>query len=420
MNKTKFVFRYLFRNSTTSLINVIGLSLGIFTFLLLLLFVNHELGYDTQFSGFDNIYRVTTRINTPDNSQHLAIAPRPLGTVLKDQYPEIEEIALVTELPNLHLVKYNNIQFKQDGFREASPELFNILDYEVLHGDLSTALLEPNSVILTESLARKLMGDDLQLNSEILIDKKGHIITAIIKDLPKNNDLQFKALTPGYQEINTDWLDFDGFLFVKFRNNAKYNFHTILDSIGKKYYSPLQEDLEGIEIQFVPQQISKVHFSEELLADSPKGNIKYVYFFTIVAFLILFIACLNYINLSFARLAERNYIDGICKVHGASNNQLYLFLLKESLVITFFSLLISIVLLLLFLPVLNNITGKDIQIDSLLSFWFLGSISLVFICVILVISGMPNLIPSLYQGKNAVNNSIKKCISDEGAIEVDW
>ncbi len=414
MYKMKFVFRYLFRNRTTSLINIIGLSLGILTFLLLLLFVRHELAYDTQFSGFENIYRVTTKINTSDGSQHLAIAPLPLKTLLKNYYPEIEETALITELPDIHLVKYNDIQFKQDGFREASPELFNILDYKVLYGDLSTALVEPNSVILTESLARKLMGDDLQLNSEILIDKKAHKITAILKDLPKNSDLQFKALTPGYQELSSDWLDFDGFLYVKFHNKVKYDFHTILDSIAKKQYSPLQEDLEGIEIQFVPQQISKVHFSEELLADSPKGNIKYVYFFTIVAFLILFIACLNYINLSFAHIAERKYIDGICKVYGASNSQLFRYLLKESYVITFFSLFIAMVLLQLFLPLLNNITGKDIPLDSLYSFWFLGSVLLVFLGVIMIISGLPNIIPSLYQRKSTINKSIKKTNLHQG------
>ena len=134
MYKMKFVFRYLFRNKTTTLINIIGLSLGILTFLLLLLFVHHELVYDKQFSDFENIYRVTTSINTPDNSQHLAIAPRPLKTVLKDYYPEIKETALVTELPDLNLVTYNDIQLKQEGFREASPELFSILDRVLIKG----------------------------------------------------------------------------------------------------------------------------------------------------------------------------------------------------------------------------------------------------------------------------------------------
>lgn len=404
----KYVFRSLQKNKTSTSINIIGLSIGIATFLLLALFIKHELDYDKQFAGYKNIYRITTEIIAPEGSQHLAIAPMPLETVLKTEYPEVEATTMITELPDQYIIEYKDIRFRQEGFREASADLFKVLDYKVLYGDLSTALKNPGSVVLTESVARKLFGDDLSVDKEILIDKEPHKVTAILEDLSKNTDLQFSALLSGYHEISDDWLDFDGFLYAKLHPDGKQKIETILRAIENKYYQPLKEALEGVEFKFAPQALSNIHFSNEILADSSKGNILYVYFFSIVGFFILIIACINYINLSFARLSEKNYFEGICKINGANNYQSNYYLLLESLFQAILSVIISILLIFILLPFLNKITDKDIIIQDLMNLRFLGIIILVFLFVITLISILPIAYTVIFQHKKTITRLVKE------------
>ena len=126
MFKVRYTVRNLFRNGTNTLINIVGLSFGIATVLLLVLYIQHELGYDKQFSDYKNIYRITTQFISPDNIQHIAVAPLPLKHILKENYPEIEETGVILEFQEKSIIEYNNMQFIQDGFRYASPNIFKI------------------------------------------------------------------------------------------------------------------------------------------------------------------------------------------------------------------------------------------------------------------------------------------------------
>jgi putative ABC transport system permease protein len=335
------------------------------------------------------------------------MAPPPLGAVLKNEYPEVQETVAIEEMTDQYIVEYKGVKFMQDGFRETSPTIFDVLDYKVIIGNLSTALKEPNSVVLTKSLAEKIMGNKIDINCEIKINNKLNKVTAIIEDLPKNMDLQFKALIPGYKERDPGWLGFDGYLYVKFHSNVPHNFQKILSTIEEKQYVPRQKELEGVKIKLIPQKLTELHFSNELLADSPKGNILYVWFFAIVAFVILIVACINFINLAMARISERNYIAGICKINGAGKNHSAYFQLFEALIITSLSIIISIALLFKFIPYLNLITNKDIA-PNIFSYNFLAIISFVFITVIVVISGFPLLFSVLFSNKHSFQNSLKK------------
>lgn len=185
----KLILRNLFRNKGFAFINLFGLSVGFASCMLIILFVKHEMDYDTHHENSNQIFRVTTDIKTDGDIQRLALCPMRLNSILKNEYPEIEEAAYVCELADRGKISYGNKHFNQDGIREASPEIFNVFTYPMIIGNPATALIQPNSIVLTKTLALKIFGNLDVLNQTIKLGHDEKIVTAVIQDVPKNSEI---------------------------------------------------------------------------------------------------------------------------------------------------------------------------------------------------------------------------------------
>ncbi len=364
----KFIFalRSLTRHKYVLLINLLGLTVGIASCLLLLLFVKHEMDYDKQHKDGNRIFRITTEIKTGGDKQHLAMSPKRLNSILKNNYAEIEEAAYVCELTDGYHIKTGDKHFYQEGIREASPELFSMFSYSVILGNPAMALADPHSIVLTESLCNKLFGTTDVLNKYLYLNNDKHRITGVIQDIPKNSDLQFTALISNPYDGQEELLDVDGFNYVRTNSGSLESIEHILTEVEQKFYKPLYTgDFEGLELKFHAQPLQTIHFSDKLIADSPKGNKKLLIVLSIIAFLILGIACINYINLSLARSSQQFHSIGISKIIGAKRREVLYRFLSESAIVTFIALCLGIGMTELLLPVLNSLTGKDVSIHLL-------------------------------------------------------
>lgn len=363
----KIAWRNLLRHKSFSFINIGGLSIGIAACLVISLYVHYQLSFDSGISKKDRILRVTNLMHTPEKDNvNLALSPELLGTFLKKNYPEVE--TAVRFSPTKAVIKVNGRLFKQDDVYTADANVFDVFDYRFAEGSAAQALTDLHGLTVTQSTAIKYFGKGSALNKTIVCNGKPYRVAAVLEDLPDNSDLKFSMLLPAEFDKTTSWLedDFSVYTYVLFKQKpniaaferklAKFSKETIqleLNKIGATKYS----------MEFRAELLKDVHFSENKLADRPKGDKQLVYIFSVLAGLILLIALLNYINLSTARAAERAKEVGVRKVNGALQGSLIRQFLFESFFITLIALVIAIGLSMVALPFLNSL----LQIK--ISFW---------------------------------------------------
>lgn len=373
-NYVKIAIRNILRNKLYSFINILGLSIGITACLLIMLFINYEFSFENMFSKADRIYRVLTidaALGT--NKQRVGITMPPLGTVLSDNFPEIEVATRISGGRRMLLQLDDEQGIYAENVRAADANFFTIFDFELIKGDVLTALAEPYSVILTPRLASSLFGDKEAMGSMIKIDGIEVTVTGIMADLTDNTHFtfdvlaslsSFAALARAQQPEDSNrpiWLEEWQMIAMPTYMLAapKANITGLAERITNL---TREHDVEE-NFTITLQALKDVHLhSTDIIFDNiaNKGDIKNIYIFAIIALLILVIAAVNYMNLSTACSMQRSREVGIRKVVGSLRSQLRMQFLGESLGITIFSLLLAIPLLELTLPLLNNISGSQI------------------------------------------------------------
>jgi len=392
-----YFVRKLIRDKWTSLIIVSGLAIGIAVCLLLTLYINNELSYDKHFRDYGHVYRITTVVKTGDELQHLAVSPKILGYILKEEYPEINEATYIFDSPLKYNIQYEDKLIIQEGIRLASPEIFNVFSYPFLAGNPGEALKNPGSIVLTKSLASKIFNNvQLAMGKKLILDDEIFAVTGILENLPKNSDPQFTALLPNPFKGNEDLLDMEGYTFIKSENADEKQLNHILENVITEKYQPLlQEQMQGVELQFTIQPLEELHFSEKLLADTPKGNKNNLYIFSLIALFVLIIASINHINLSMAMFSKKAFTMGVRKLSGARKGQLVRGNIFESCLITGISLILGIFIMVLMIPEMNLLTSKDIDPFDLLK----PDIIIVIISIYLIINFVTGYLPSLVFNK---------------------
>jgi len=364
----KIAWRNLIRHKSLSFINIGGLSIGIAACLLISLYVHYQLSFDAANSKKDRILRVSNLMHTPEKDNiNMALSPELLATTLRQSYPEVE--TAVRFSPTKGVIKLNGQVFKQDDIYTADANIFDVFDYKFAEGSPADALTDLHGLTLTKSTAIKYFGKGSALNKTIICNGKPYRVAAVLEDLPENSDLKFTVLLPAEFYKTTSWLDddFSVYTYVLFKQKpdiaafkkklAEFSRKTIqleLNKIGATKYS----------MEFDAEPLANVHFSVGKLGDTPKGDKQLVYIFSILAAVILFIALLNYINLSTARAAERAKEVGVRKVNGALQSSLIRQFLFESFFVTLIALVIAIGLSLAILPLLNNLLQLKISFFS--------------------------------------------------------
>ncbi|WP_276169086.1 ABC transporter permease [Zobellia alginiliquefaciens] len=379
-NYIKIAWRNLLKNKQQTIINLLGLTLGTVSCLTILLYVFAQLGYDQHHKEMDSIYRVETKIERSNSeTYHSATSSPPIAFALKEDFAEIEEATRVV-LTDVFYSMLVRAAESTDAYYEprvymADSTFFKVFDYNFLEGDQLTSLNEPNAVVLSSYIKQKLFGDQNAVNKSIIWgtgeDALTLTVTGVFDEKANKTHLNpnyvVSMSTPG---MGTFVQNFDNFA----TNNFVYSYIKLFPnsnaiSLQGKMPGFIQEraakDIADAGMRKKDLELKKaadIHlFSEGTKHQIDKiSNITYLYFLLSLAFFIQLVACINFINLSTARASKRAREIGVRKVVGAGKNALMRQFLGESLLLSFFAILISIPIVLLLLPFVNNITQESL------------------------------------------------------------
>ncbi|HTI07545.1 MAG TPA: ABC transporter permease [Puia sp.] len=366
--------RYLTRHFSFSLINILGLSVGIASCILIYLYVHFELNYDRYNAHVDRIARVTSIIHSPESDMHLAFSSMPLADALLKDNPEIEA-AVRIEGAAINVRKGAGV-FKEENFYYSEQSIFKVFTFSFREGSAAGALTAPNSIVLTSSLAKKYFGGAPALGQVLVCNGQQFRVTGVIDDRPANSDMEIKALVAKDFTKATNWVvdDLTAYTFVLFRGKPDLRrLNHQLGLLAAKYVQPEldQAGANGYHFSFETETLADLHFSNGKLGDTPKGNRQFNTIFSALAAFILVIALLNYINLSTAKATERAKEVAVRKTIGARPFQLIRQFLGESFFLMALAWLVAIGLVLMGIPFFNRMLSTHLSVDDWNGFFFL-------------------------------------------------
>lgn len=392
-NYFKTAWRNFVKSKIFSIINVIGLAIGLACFLLITLYVMDELSYDRYNTKADRIYRINSDIRIGGTNLHMPVTSDMMGQLLKKDYPQVEKYTRIYTFNGDKHIKKGNEYIDEPKVAHVDSTFFEVFTLPAIEGNTKTALDEPNTVVITESSARKYFGTADALG-KTLVTKNGdsttpYKVTAVIKDIPTeshfNFDFLFSMKNADYNWGQLTSHNFYTYLLLKPGTNYKAfekNFTIYIDKyvlpqarqfMNIKSMADFEKAGNKIEYSLIP--LTKIHlYSNRSFELSPGGNIQYIYIFSAVALFILLIACINFMNLTTARSSKRAKEVGIRKVLGTEKRNLIFQFLTESILMVSLSLAIAIGLVYFTLPFFNNIAAKQIHFDYLFSTYLLCAI----------------------------------------------
>lgn len=408
------------RNKFYTLLNILGLSIGLAAFIFILLYVRDELTYDKFNKKHDRIYRIESNFNISNRHDLFAIVPIPMGPAFKLEFPEVESFCRLGDVGN-SLFRYGDKESYENNFYFADSTIFDIFTINCLEGDPKKALTEPFTIVLTETVAKKYFGDKDPVGEMMKTGSgRSYKVTAVIEDPPANSHLVYGALLSAitYQElIGAD--NFNSMEPMAFWNIGCYTYillneNSSMEDIVKKfpafydkYMRPIGDQINAsFDLLYTP--LAGTHFRQGLGADRPTGNMAYIYIFSAVALFILLLATINYMNMATARSANRAREVGLRKVVGAYRKQIISQFLAESLLLTFTALVIAIFIVFLFLPDFNQLTGKDMTFSRFLQPAILGSIILITLLVGVLSGSYPSFYLSSFMPINVLKGNAAK------------
>ena len=389
-NYLTIAWRNLTRNRNYAIINIIGLAIGLACFMLIMLYVQDELGYDNFHPDGDRIYRMALERKYPGRSRHYAIIPAGYSEVADKEYAEVEQSCRLFYFQgNQVVVKVNNQLYEEDQVMFADTNFFDMFGIPLLTGDQETALSKPQSVILTESTAKKLFGEKDPIGETLDVPQNpdDFLVTGVCADVPGHSHLQFNMLVSSatlqglIQQAN--YLNFSAYTYLKLSPNAdpvalekklpdlvvKYASGPVLTQFGVNYE---EYQKQGNGYRYFLQPLADIYLDSNLEAEiKPAGSRQRVSFFLAIAFLILLIACINFMNLATARSAGRAREVGIRKTLGSERGQIAGQFLMEAVVISFVAAILAYGIDQLALPYFNGLTGKNFLVADLLTPQFL-------------------------------------------------
>lgn len=393
-NYLKIALKNMYRNKLVSIINIVGLSVGMAATILLMLYVIHELSYDRFHENPERIYRVVAKATLPDGKEMVGpISNSQVMTVLT----EVPEITAACKLMGRNWdITYNNVKYIHNKMFWTDTAFFKVFSFPVLEGDVNKALLLPNSIVLTRSVAKKIFGDESPINKFVQIGDEEHKITAVIEDVPKNSHFTFEVLASFTSKVMRE--RGQGFSFsTYFRINDNSNIQSALENAEnacKNIYKNFEE--QGIIIESFFQPLLDIHLHSDYQFDiGTHGRISYIYIFSSLAAFILLIAIINFVNLSTAKSENRAKDIGMRKVVGASRLSLIGQFIGESVIITLISMIFTAILVNLFAGRFSQLMNREISVDYLNNFGLL----LGFIALAIFVGIIAGAYPAFYLAK---------------------
>jgi len=382
-NYFKTAWRSLWRNKLFSGLNIFGLATGMACSILIFLWVQDELSFDKFDHNASNIFRITDKTS----DQEYAVVPPSLAYAIQTQIPAIKNATRVVSVQKMITVGTN--KFDEKNIYYADSNFLQIFNYPLLSGNVATALSSPNSVVLTEKTAKKYFGSaDAATGKTIYIDNdiKGSnlLVTGILKNIPSNSHLQPDMLIPmaQYDKANNSihgWTNFDVYVYFQLKDAVAptaSNLSNIIKQVNEIY----KQNNREFPASFTAQALTDIHLHSHYLADVPgHGSYEYVKIFALAAIFIIIIACINFMNLATAVSGQRAKEVGLRKTVGALRPQLIAQFISESLLLSFISLLLAILIVYLMLPLFNQLASKSISFNPFDANIFISLISVAVV-----------------------------------------
>ena len=367
-NYLTIALRNFRRQPIYTLLNIAGLTVGIAAALLIMLFITEESRFDTYHEKADRIYRVSADITEPDNAFKWAVTQSPLAMQLKEDYPEVEQY--VRFIPNGR----TNFQYKDNFFFEekvflVDSTVMEIFDFDFVVGDASKALIEPNSIALSESVANRIFGKQNPMG-EVIITPSGrkYNVTGVYQDMPRHSHLIANAMISSntIPQLGNPtagaWGGFRLYTYVLLKEGTDAeNFAAKLPIIVENYVAVIFDQFD-IEVKYELIGLTDIHLKSDFENEpEPLGELGFLYIFGAVALFMILLACINYMNLSTARATKRAMEVGVRKVLGSERKQLIWQFMIESLLFTLVAITLSFILVLLVLPLFNHSFNLDLN-----------------------------------------------------------
>lgn len=409
-NFINIAFRNLLKHKFYSFLNILGLSIGLSCFMVISLFVIDELSFDTFHEDYDNIYRVdfAAKLNGSDHISGKVGAPA--AQALLSDYPIVKDAIRVSATGNW-FIKEKGFEktFKEEHVLMADSNFFSFFTVPMIHGNPKTALVRPNTLVMDETTARKMFGNNNPVGRTLVLDNTtDYEVTGVYEDLPKNSHFRQNIILSvasfPRRAKSTNWVNTSFNTYIKFQDgvNAEQLENDFPEMI-EKYIGPLIQKFFGqtlaefkeagnnVGFSLFPMELIHLH-SDKDGELAPNSAISYIYIFSAVAIFILLLACINFMNLATARSASRAKEVGVRKVMGALKNQLVYQFISEAMVISFFSFLLAYLLTMVFLPSFNELAAKELTIAQL----FNGSYVLLMFVIMLVVGLFAGSYPAFY------------------------
>jgi len=378
----KIAWRNLARNKTYSLINMIGLATGLACFLMICMYVADELSYDRHNKDAERIYRINSLIRIGGSELNLTVASDPMGAALKKDYPQVEQYTRIYNSGGAKLVKKGAQYVTETRVAHVDSTFFEVFTCKPIHGDLTTALNEPNTAVITRTAAEKYFGTADAAGKVLETGNDNPVlykVTAVIEDMPRNAHFNFDVLC---SMDNVDY-NFNNYLshnfqtYLKLRPGATANeFEKIFPQYINKYVMPQAQAVMQIKnidefqsggnrLEYSLTPLLDIHLRSDRFPElGTNGNIQYVYIFSAVALFILVIACINFVNLATARSMKRAREVGVRKVLGTTKSNLIRQFIFESALTVLISMIIALAIVWVATPFFNDVAAKELTIAT--------------------------------------------------------
>ncbi|MEM6321171.1 MAG: ABC transporter permease [Bacteroidota bacterium] len=371
----KIALRNFKRQPSYTLLNILGLTLGITASLFILLYITEESRFDTYHEKADRIYRVSSDLTEPDDAFKWAATQAPLAAQLKKDYPEVEEYARFDDVGRTQFER-NGQFFYVEKVYMADSTVFDIFSFDFIKGDAKTALMAPNSIVLDATSAKKIFGNNNPIGETVKITgDQSYKVTGVYQNMPNHSHLIAEALVSpnAYMRTTNNWGGFNLYTYVLLKEEASAaDFAAKLPEVIEQYVNPIFEQFK-VKIKYELIPLTDIHLKSDFQGEpEPTGEISFLYIFGAIGLFLLLLAAINYMNLSTARATKRATEVGIKKVLGSERWQLIAQFLSESIIFTLIAFVLGICLVLLFLPLFNGTFGLNLSASLLATPTVLG------------------------------------------------
>ena len=364
--------RHLKRQPGYALLNILGLTIGIASALLIVLYLNQETSYDKHQANANNIYRISADITEPDNAFRWAVSQAPLGSTVNTEFQEVSQFTRFAGGGNTRF-RLDDRNYEAEDMYLVDSTVFDVFTFNFIQGDPETALDEPNSIVLNQTLADKIFKGENPIGQLLETERFSYKVTGIYEDVPITSHIRPDAMasfsTNERYANSQSWGGFGLYTYIVLNETADpaYVEQRLNDEIITKYVATIFDQFD-IKIKYELINIQDIHLYSDFEGEpTALGNIDYVYIFLAVAIFLVLIACINYMNLATARSMRRSLEVGIRKVMGAFRGALIRQFIVESILIALVSMIISILLLLIAVPIINSSLGTSLLLSDLLS-----------------------------------------------------